>query len=207
MLPGRCLHVCPVCLSVTLAYCGQMVGWIKMKLGMQVGLGLGHIVLDWEPAELPSQFSARICYGQMAGWITMPLGREVGLSPSNIVLGGDPAGCCPFPKGAQLPIFGPYLLWPNGWMDQDATWQGRRPRPWPQCVRWGPSSPPKRGTPQFSAHVCRGQVAGWIKMPLGTKVGLGSGHIVLDWNPAPPLPKGTTPNFRPMSFVAKLSPI
>jgi len=30
-----------------------MVGWIKMKLGMQVGLVLGHIVLDWDPAELP----------------------------------------------------------------------------------------------------------------------------------------------------------
>jgi len=35
-------------------YCGQMVGWIKMKLGMPVGLGPGHIVLDWDPAELSS---------------------------------------------------------------------------------------------------------------------------------------------------------
>ena len=42
MLSDRCLSV----LSVKLVYCGQMVGWIKMKLGMQVGLGLGHIVLD-----------------------------------------------------------------------------------------------------------------------------------------------------------------
>jgi len=25
------------CLSATLVYCGQMVGWIKMKLGMKVG--------------------------------------------------------------------------------------------------------------------------------------------------------------------------
>jgi len=25
-------------------------------------------------------------------------------------------------KGAQPPIFSPCLLWPNGWMDQDATW-------------------------------------------------------------------------------------
>ena len=33
------------CLSVTLVYCGQTVGWIKMKLDMQVGLN-GHIVLD-----------------------------------------------------------------------------------------------------------------------------------------------------------------
>jgi len=35
-------------------------------------------------------------------------------------------------------------------------------------------------SPQFSAHVCFGQTAGWIKMPLGTRVGLGPGDIVLD---------------------------
>jgi len=36
------------CLSVglTLVYCGQMVGWIKMSLGTEVNLGPGHIVLD-----------------------------------------------------------------------------------------------------------------------------------------------------------------
>jgi len=35
------LSVClSVCLSVTLVYCGQTVGWIKMKLGMQVCLAL-----------------------------------------------------------------------------------------------------------------------------------------------------------------------
>jgi len=45
MLSDRCLFVLS-CLSVTLVYCGQTVGWIKMKLCMQVGLGLGHIVLD-----------------------------------------------------------------------------------------------------------------------------------------------------------------
>jgi len=27
-----------------------MVGWIKMKLGMQAGLDPGHIVLDGDPA-------------------------------------------------------------------------------------------------------------------------------------------------------------
>jgi len=30
--------VCLSCLSVTLVYCGQTVGWIKMPLGMEVGL-------------------------------------------------------------------------------------------------------------------------------------------------------------------------
>jgi len=29
------------------------VGWIKMKLGMQVGIGPGHIVLDGVPASSP----------------------------------------------------------------------------------------------------------------------------------------------------------
>jgi len=38
------LSVCLCVLSVTLVYCGQTVGWIKMKLGTTVGLGPGHIV-------------------------------------------------------------------------------------------------------------------------------------------------------------------
>jgi len=40
------------CLSVTFVYCGQTVEWIKVKLGMQVGLG--HIVLDADLA-LPTK--------------------------------------------------------------------------------------------------------------------------------------------------------
>jgi len=38
-----------------LLYCGQTVGWIKMTLGMQVGLVPGHIVLDGDPAPLPQK--------------------------------------------------------------------------------------------------------------------------------------------------------
>ena len=53
----------------------------------------------------------------------------------------------PLPKtGTKPPTFGQCLLWPNGWMDQDATWYGDRPRPRPRCARWQPSSPSlKRG--------------------------------------------------------------
>jgi len=36
-----------------LVYCGQTVGRIKMKLGTQ--LGLGHIVLDGDPAAPPQK--------------------------------------------------------------------------------------------------------------------------------------------------------
>jgi len=41
------------CLSVTLVYCYQTVGRIKMKFDTRVGLGPGHIVLDGDPAPLP----------------------------------------------------------------------------------------------------------------------------------------------------------
>jgi len=46
ILSDRCLS----CLYVTLVYCGQTVGRIKTKLGMPVGLGSGHTVLDGDPA-------------------------------------------------------------------------------------------------------------------------------------------------------------
>jgi len=45
----RC-PVCFSCLSVTMVYCGQTVGWIKMPLGTEVGLGQRDIVLDGDPA-------------------------------------------------------------------------------------------------------------------------------------------------------------
>jgi len=67
--------------------------------------------------------------------------------------------------------------------------------------------PKKEAEPprQFSAHFYCGQMAGWIKIPLGMEVGLGAGHIVLDGDPAlPPSKKGAQrPIFRPVSVVAK----
>jgi len=87
------------------------------------------------------QFSAHVRCGQMDGWITMPLGTEVDVSPGDIVLDWNPALS---QKGHSPPIFGPCLLWPNGWMDQDATWYGGRSRHRPHCVRWG-QAPPERG--------------------------------------------------------------
>jgi len=64
------------------------------------------------------------------------------------------------------PLWGPCLLWPNGWMDQDATWYAGRPRPRHiHCVRWGPSWELPRyrkghSSPHFSAHVyCKQTVA------------------------------------------------
>jgi len=59
---------------------------------------------------------------------------------------------------------------------------------------------------EFSAYVNYGQTAGWIKMALGTDVGLGPRHIVLDGDPAPVPKKGgrSAPNVRPIFIVATL---
>ena len=119
-------------------------------------------------------------------------GMEVGLGPSDFVLDADPATPPQKGGGALSPIIGPCRLWPNGWTDQDGTWHAGGPWSKPHCVRWGTSSPsPKGGAPsQFSANVYYGQMAAWIKMPLGTEVGLGQDDIVLDEDQAPLPRKG-----------------
>ena len=110
-------HVCPVCPSVRpsvrpfvcLVYCGQTVGWIKVKLGMEVGRGPGHIV-RWGPSPpkggTTPQFSVHIYCGQTAGWIKRPLSTEVGLGPGGVVLHGDPDS----PKGGTVPNFRPMSI-------------------------------------------------------------------------------------------------
>jgi len=71
-------------------------------------------------------------------------------------------------------------------MDQDAICTQVRLGPGGIVLDGGPSFPLKRGTaPHFSAHVYCGQTAGWIKVPLGAKVGLGPCHV-LDGGPSSP---------------------
>ena len=78
-----------------------------MALGMEVGLGPFHIVLDGDTAPLPKmwqslpQFSAHLYCGQTAWWIKMALGMEVGLSPGDF----DRCGPSPrFPKRGRGPL-------------------------------------------------------------------------------------------------------
>jgi len=71
---------------------------------------------------------------------------EVGLGPGDFVFDGAQQ---PPEKMARHPhpIFGPCLLWPNSWMDQDATWYRGEPRLRRPCVRVGRSSPLKGAQP------------------------------------------------------------
>jgi len=99
-----------------------MVGGIKMKLGMKVGLGNVHIVLDGDPAAAKRgtarQFSAHVRCGQTAGWIKMPLGREVGLGSRRHCVRWGPSSRSP--KGAQpdSPQFSAYVCCgqTSGWI-------------------------------------------------------------------------------------------
>jgi len=121
-----------------------------MKLGMQVGLGPGHIVLDGDPAPLPQRGTTPNFrpISVAAKWLHRSRFHLVWRQASargDFVLDGDPA---PLPKkgGGAPPIFGPCLLWRKGWMDQDNTWYGSRPQPRRAGgVRWGPSPLSKRG--------------------------------------------------------------
>ena len=48
-LPQFLVHIC----------CGQMAAWIKMSLGMELGLGQGDFVLDGDHAPPPQKGAGR----------------------------------------------------------------------------------------------------------------------------------------------------
>jgi len=62
----------------------------------------------------------------------------------------------------------------------------------------------KRFCPVLSVTLVHcGQTVRRVKIKPDVQVGLGPGHIVLDGDPGPPPQRGTAPNFRPISVVAK----
>jgi len=77
------------------------------------------------------------------------------------------------------PVCNVGVLWPNGWMDQDAAWYGGRLRPSWHCVRWGPSYPYGKGhsNPKYGSGFTGADRAACVR------------------------------KLRPMSIVAKQSPI
>jgi len=92
----------------------------------------------------------------------------------------------------RCPVCDVGALWRNGWTDQDETWFAGRPRPWPHCVKWGPSSHCRKGAepPIFGPYLlrpngCMDQVATWYR---GSPV-----EFVLDGDPAPSPKRGWSP--------------
>ena len=56
--------------------------------------------------------------------------------------------------------------------------------------------------PQFWPMYC-GQTAAWVKMPVGTGVDLGLGHIVLHEDPAPPKKRHSSPQFSALVYCGQ----
>jgi len=150
VLSDRCLS-CPLlsclsclsCLSVTLVYYGQTVGWIRMKLGMEVGLGPDHIVLDADPAA-PSapemgtatsfHFSAHVYCGQAFGRIRILAPQFMAMSIMPMAKRLDGSRC---------------------------TWYGGTVCLGPRHVvrDWEPASPTERGTAAPTFRHCGQTIA------------------------------------------------
>ena len=110
----------------------------------------------------------------------------------------------PLSQRAQLPILGPYLLWPNGCMEQDATWYGGKPRPRRPCISLspgdfvlagGPSHLPQKGRSAPIFGLCLLRPNGYMDQDATWYGGsLGSDDIVLHEDPAPtPHKRGHSP--------------
>ena len=145
-----------------------------------------------------SQFSANVRCGQTAGWTKMPLDVAVGLGPGDFVFDGDLA-----PPENPHPSFGPCLLWPNGWMDQDATWFGGKLLLRRRCVRWGWSSPLKGvHPPVFGPCVLKD---GWRHHLVRKYRPRPRPHCIMRGPSSPAKGAQQTPSFRPMSIVATVA--
>jgi len=115
MLWDRCLSVslCSVCVSVTLVYCGQTSGWIKMSLSTEIGLDPGDIVIDGDPsaskkrAHHPHFRPMSIVEKRL--WFKMPVATAVDLGSCHIVLMGTQ-----LPQNGHSPQFSQYT-WAENW--------------------------------------------------------------------------------------------
>jgi len=106
-----------------MSICGQTAGWIKMTLGMLVGLGPGHIVIDGDPAALPQKGEEPPpIFGPFLLW---PNNRPNGWMHQDATWYGDrpqPRRLCviwrpsPSPKGAE-PIISTHV-----YCGQTAAW-------------------------------------------------------------------------------------
>jgi len=165
---------------------------------------LRRLCVRRRPSSPPSQKKEahppifRPCLSWRNGWmdqVANAIGTEVGLGPApgNIVLDGDPS---PHKRGTA-PNFRP--------MSVVATWHRGRPHPRRPCVSRGPSSIQKmHSSPIFDPCLL-------LPMPKGYKMHQDitwyggrprSKRHCVRWGPSSPK-RRTTPNFRPMSIVAK----
>jgi len=117
---------------LTHVYCAQTAQLIKMPLGVKVGLGPGHIVLDGDPATLTRKGGKAAQFlGPCLLWRPRCRPTMVGLGSGNIVLDADPV---PPPRGTDPQLSATSVV--------AKRLDGMKPRPRPHCATRG-TAPPK----------------------------------------------------------------
>ena len=126
-------------------YSDQTAGWIKMALGVEVGLSPGHVVLDADPAPLPQKGAKlapnfRPIFSEREFTLTFAICCRPSVCLSSVTL----VYCCQTVRWIKVKLALEVGLGPS------------------HIVLGGdPASLSKKGTaPQFSAHVCCRQTAG-----------------------------------------------
>jgi len=200
MLSVRCLSCLSVCPSMMLVYCGQRVGWIKMKHVTWYGgrpRPRRHCV-RWGPISPKKGNSSPTLFGQCVvaqrldghcvTWRpSSPPQKKRGTDPqfSAYVCCGQTPGLIKMSLGTEV-VIGPGDIVLDG----------------------DPASPKKGDSLHFSADVYCGH-NGWMDQDATWHEGRRRArrHCVR-WRPNSSPKRGTPPpNFRPMPIVVKLSPI
>ena len=123
----------------------------------------------WGHSTLPKtgrspQFSAHVYCSQTAAWIKICRSVRTYM-PRLRRLCWMETQSPPPKRGRSPPIFGPSLLWPNGWMHQDATGNGGRPRPTVRDIVYDvdPATPRKMAHPPHPIFApCLLWLNGWL---------------------------------------------
>jgi len=135
MLSDRCLSVCPVCLSVTLAYCGQTVECIKIKTLH------ARRPRPWPHCSMGTQLP-RVVARRLDG-LRCHLARRSRPRPRRHCVRWGPRSLPP--KGGTAvtaPNIGPCIVAKHLHGSRCHLTRGR-PWPRPHCITWGPNSPLK----------------------------------------------------------------
>jgi len=158
-------------------YCAQTAGCMTMPLGMEVGLSPGDFVFDGDPAPKsgrsprPNFRPMSIMAKRLDGSRWHLAWRWAFVHATLCWMGNQ----LPSPqKGAEpLPVCGPFLLSPNGWMNQDDIWHGGGLGPSHIVLDRDTAPLPNRGqSPQFSAHFTARRFASAVLVTAIPSVGL-----------------------------------
>ena len=127
-------------------YSGQTARWIKMALGMEVGLGPGHIVLDGDPGPLPQKGAEPPNFWPILLWLNGWMHQDATWYEGRPQLRRLCVrwGPSPPPQKGRSPQFSAHV-----YSGQTAVWI-KMPLDTEvgltqHCVRWGPSSPSPKG--------------------------------------------------------------